>query len=78
MPADNIIPFRPRAAALTTCTLPEADDYTDESEEGDELPPMATPYRLDTYQSEVGGMVLVDALIPQWVVDRMMADLATI
>ena len=29
-------------------------------------------YRFDIFQSKAKGMVLVDALIPQWVADRML------
>jgi hypothetical protein len=36
------------------------------------------PYRLNMFQSEIKGMVLVDALIPQWAADRLLALLATI
>ena len=36
------------------------------------------PYRIDLFQSSSGGMVLVDALLPQWIVDRLMALVATI
>jgi hypothetical protein len=36
------------------------------------------PYRFNVFQSEAAGMVLVDALLPQWVADRILALVATI
>jgi hypothetical protein len=65
MPNENIIQFRPRAA-LTTCTLPEDDcEYDDEtSDEGEELPPIASrPYSIDVFDGE-GGKSLLDACLP--------------
>jgi hypothetical protein len=37
-----------------------------------------TPYRLHLFQSSAADMVLVDALLPQWIVDRLLALVATI
>jgi hypothetical protein len=36
------------------------------------------PYRIELFQSTAAGMVLVDALLPQWIVDRLITLVATI
>jgi hypothetical protein len=75
---DNIIPFRPRAAALSTCALPEYDtEYDDETlldgDDGAPMPPVASrPYSVEVFGSE-GGKSLLDACLPTHIAVAAMA-----
>jgi hypothetical protein len=70
MPNDNVIPFRTRAVALSTCSLPECDDDAAPEDETagdwtpeDEVPVASRAWSIDVSPS-IGGKILIDACLP--------------
>ena len=70
MPNDNVIPFRTRAVALSTCSLPECDDDAAPEDETagdwtpeDEVPIGSRLYSIDVSPS-IGGKSTIDACGP--------------
>ena len=67
---DNIIPFRTRAVALSTCALPEYDDETaedvaplDDDEGAPILPIKIRPWHFEVFPHAC-GKVMIDACVP--------------